>query len=129
LANGVAGSDAVNVSQLTATNTMIATESANRAAADAALSSQINGLAFDIRDVGREARAGTASALAAAGLPQASGEGRTMIAGGIGTYRGKTAIAVGASHRLQGGSTTFKVGVTYDSEEKIGANGGVGFEF
>jgi autotransporter adhesin len=52
-----------------------------------------------------------------------------MIAGGVGTYRGKTAVAVGASHRLRGGNATFKVGLTYDSEEKMGANGGVGFEF
>jgi autotransporter adhesin len=108
---------------------MIAAETANRASADAALSTRLDGLSFDIRDTGREARAGTASALAAAGLPQASGEGRTMIAGGVGTYRGKTALAIGASHRLQGGTTTFKVGVTYDSEKHVGANGGVGFEF
>ncbi len=50
-----------------------------------------------------------------------------MIAGGVGTCRGKTAFAVDASHRLQGGNATFKVGVTYDSEEHVGANDGVGF--
>jgi hypothetical protein len=38
-------------------------------------------------------------------------------------------VAVGASHRLQGGNATFKIGVTYDSREKVGANGGFGFEF
>lgn len=129
VANGVATTDAVNVSQLTATNAMIASEAASRASADAALSSRLDGLSFDIRDTAREARAGTASALAAAGLPQASGEGRTMIAGGVGTYRGKTAFAVGASHRLQGGNATLKVGVTYDSEKYVGANAGAGFEF
>lgn len=129
VANGVAATDAVNVSQLTATNTALANETANRMSADAALSSRVEGLSFDIRDTAREGRAGTASALAAAGLPQASGEGRTMIAGGIGTYRGKTAFAVGASHRLQGGNATFKVGLTYDSEKNVGANGGIGFEF
>ncbi|HVF37663.1 MAG TPA: YadA C-terminal domain-containing protein, partial [Sphingomicrobium sp.] len=92
-------------------------------------SSRLENMSFDVRDAKREGRAGTAAALAAAGLPQASGEGRTMIAGGIGTYRGKTAFAVGASHRLRGGNATFKVGVTYDNEEHVGANGGVGFEF
>ena len=51
------------------------------------------------------------------------------IAGGVGTYRGKTAFAVGASHRLQGGNATFKVGVTYDSEKHVRANAGAGFEF
>ena len=98
-------------------------------AADTAFASRLDNLSFNIRDSQREARAGTSAALAAAGLPQASGEGRTMIAGGIGTYRGKTAFAVGASHRLQGGQATFKVGLTYDSEKNVGANGGFGFEF
>jgi autotransporter adhesin len=129
VANGVAASDAVNVSQLSATNAMIMSESADRANADAALTARLDNMSFDIRDTAREGRAGTAAALAAAGLPQASGAGRTMIAGGVGTYRGRTAFAIGASHRLQGGNATFKVGMTYDSEKKVGANGGVGFEF
>ena len=52
-----------------------------------------------------------------------------MISGGVGTYRGRGALAIGASHRLSGGNAVFKVGLTYDSEKHVGANGGFGFEF
>lgn len=52
-----------------------------------------------------------------------------MISAGVGTYRGRGALAIGASHRTRSGGATFRIGVTYDSEEHVGANGGVGFEF
>ncbi len=52
-----------------------------------------------------------------------------MIAAGVGTYRGRAAFAIGGSHRLSGGSTVLKVGVTYDTTEHVGANAGVGFQF
>lgn len=52
-----------------------------------------------------------------------------MIAGGVGTYGGRAAVAMGASHRVQNGNATFKIGVTYDSGEKVGTNGGFGIEF
>jgi autotransporter adhesin len=55
--------------------------------------------------------------------------GRSMIAGGVGTYRGRTAFAVGGSHRLVGSGAVIKVGVTYDSTEHVGANAGVGVQF
>jgi autotransporter adhesin len=139
VAAGVAATDAVNVSQLTITNNAVAaiqavnttqnSQIAGLQAADTLAQSELDDLGFDLRRDRKDARAGTASALAAAALPQAMGEGRTMIAGGIGTYRGRGALAIGASHRVSGGNAVFKVGVTYDSEEHVGANGGFGFEF
>ncbi len=130
---GTAAMDAVNFSQLTATNSAVTNEAVARGAGDSALGTRIDNLSFNLDDrlrrTGREARSGTASALAAAGLPQVLDAGRTMIAGGVGYYRGKGALAIGASHRLSNGSTVFKVGVTYDSAEHVGANGGVGFQF
>lgn len=128
-ANGVLANDAVNVSQLTALNAGVAQETSARVAGDAVLQSQIDDLGFDLSRDRRDARAGTASALAAAGMPQAVGGGKTMISAGGGTYRGRGALAIGASHRTQTGGATFRIGVTYDSEEHIGANGGVGIEF
>ena len=119
---GVAATDAVNVGQL-------ANETSARIAGDAALQGQLDDLSFDLKDDRRDARAGTSAALAAAGLPQAMDAGRTMIAGGVGTYRGRTALAVGASHRLSSGNAVVKLGVTYDSSEHVGGNAGVGFEF
>ena len=140
VAAGTAATDAVNFGQLTATNTAItntntalASESTARAAGDTALGSRIDSLAFSLdgqrREDRRDARAGTSAALAAAGLPQASDPGKSMIAGGFGYYRGRAGFAIGGSHRVADGSTVFKVGVTYDSSKTVGANGGVGFQF
>lgn len=130
---GTATTDAVNFGQLSATNTALASETTNRTAADTALGARIDNIAFNLNDQvqsdRRDARAGTSAALAAAGMPQASDPGKTMIAGGVGYYRGRAALAIGASHRIANGSTIFKLGVTYDSSKTVGANGGVGFEF
>ena len=82
-----------------------------------------------MRDDRRDARSGTSAALAAAGIPQASDPGKSMIAGGIGYYRGRAAAALGVSHRSADGSMLFKVGATYDSSKTVGANAGVGFQF
>jgi autotransporter adhesin len=123
VAAGTAGTDAVNVHQL---------QGAVGTAIDSAMSyidARINELDFDLRNVRREGRAGSAAALAAAGMPQASDPGRSMIAAGVGTYRGRTALAIGASHRTENGQTVLKLGVTYDSSQHVGANAGVGFEF
>ncbi len=89
----------------------------------------VNNLSFDLRGSRREARAGTSAALAAAALPQAMDPGRSMIAAGVGTYRGRAAFAIGGSHRVSNGSTVFKVGVTYDTTKHVGANAGVGVQF
>lgn len=123
VAAGTAATDAVNVGQLN----NVATNVLNQA-------NSYTDLQFDLlgdrmgRDRG-DARSGTSAALAAAGMPQAAGEGRTMIAGGVGTYRGKAGFAIGASHRAANGKSVYKIGVTYDSSESLGANAGVGFEF
>ena len=98
-------------------------------AGDEALTGMLDELSFDLRGSRREARAGTSAALAAAALPQAMDPGRSMIAGGVGTYRGRAAFAIGGSHRLSSGNAVLKVGVTYDTSKHVGANAGVGFQF
>lgn len=123
VAAGTLGTDAVNVDQLEAMADN-AVETANRYTDE-----RIANLNFDLGDVRKDARAGTSAALAAAGMPQASDPGKSMLAAGVSTYRGKSAIAIGASHRTRNGSTVFKLGITYDSSEHVGANGGVGFQF
>lgn len=123
VAAGTLGTDAVNVDQLQAVADN-AVENANRYTDE-----RIASLNFDLGDVRKDARAGTSAALAAAGMPQASDPGKSMLAAGVSTYRGKSAIAIGASHRTRNGSTVFKLGITYDSSDHVGANGGVGFQF
>lgn len=123
VAAGVAGTDAVNLTQLqTASNNSVTL-------ANSYTDSRINSLDFDIKGIGRDARAGTSAALAAAGMPQAMDPGRSMISAGVGTYRGKGAIAIGGSYRASNGDSIYKIGLTYDSSKHVGANAGVGVQF
>ena len=123
VAAGTAATDAVNVSQLNASTTNILNQ------ANSYTDLQFDLLDSQLRRNRSDARSGTSAALAAAALPQAMGEGRTMISGGVGTYGGKVGFAVGASHRASNGKSVYRVGITYDSAEKVGANAGVGVEF
>ena len=123
VAAGTASTDAVNVGQLDAAVDGAVT------IANAYTDARISSLDFDIKDVRKEGRAGAAAALAAAGMPQAMEPGKSMIAAGVGTYRGRSAMAIGFSHALDNGRSAFKLGLTYDSSEKVGANAGVGFQF
>lgn len=123
VAAGTASTDAVNVGQLDAAVDGAVT------IANAYTDARISALDFNIEDVRKEGRAGAAAALAAAGMPQAMEPGKTMVAAGVGTYRGRSAMAIGFSHALDSGKGAFKLGLTYDSSEKVGANAGVGFQF
>ena len=127
VAAGTAATDAVNVGQLQ-TSMQNAVAQANTYT-DQQLSRAVSAMNFDVRQVRRDANAGTSAALAAAGLPQPTEPGRTMIAIGGGTYRGQTAIAFGASTFLDDGHSMFRLGATYDSRGFGGANAGFGYQF
>lgn len=123
VANGVAPSDAANFGQVTgAMNNAVSI-------ANNYTDTQLANLNFDLNKVGKDARSGTAAALAAAAMPQAMDAGRRMIAGGISTYRGKVGFAMGASFRAENGKSVYKLGMTYDSSDHVGANLGAGFQF
>lgn len=57
----------------------------------------------------REAHAGTAAAMAMAGLPQSTIPGKSMIALGGATYRGQSGLAIGASLMSAGGRWVYKL--------------------
>ncbi len=123
--------DAVNVGQLTSAIENITNVAVNTAVtqANAYTDARIEELRFDIADVRKDSSAGTAAALAAAAMPQPTGPGRTMVSAGVGTYGGRSAIAIGASHAPENGRSVFRIGFTYDTREKVGANAGVGLQF
>ncbi len=122
VAEGVSGTDAVNVSQLNS-GISTAVEKAN-----AYTDSRIAGLTFDLRRVGRQADAGSAAALAAAGMPQAYEAGKAMLAVGTGTYGGQSAVSVGFSKATDDGRFVLKAGATYNSRGRVGANAGIGWQ-
>ena len=82
-----------------------------------------------LREVRRDSRAGTAGALAAAGLPQAYEAGKGMVAIAGGTYGGQSAVAVGFSKAFDNGNTVVKFSGSYDSQGRAGAAGGIGYQF
>ena len=123
VAAGVSTTDAVNVGQLNSGINSAVTQ------ANSYTDGRIAALDFDIRRVRRDSYAGTSSALAAAGLPQAYEAGKGMVAIGGGTYSGQSAVAVGMSKAFNDGHTVVKLSGTYDSQGKAGASGGIGYQF
>ncbi|SFN76832.1 YadA-like family protein [Sphingomonas sp. OK281] len=123
VAAGVSTTDAVNVGQLNSGINSAVTQ------ANSYTDGRIAALNFDIRSVRRDSYAGTSSALAAAGLPQAYEAGKGMVAVGGGTYAGQSAVAVGMSKAFNDGHTVVKLSGTYDSQGKAGASGGIGYQF
>lgn len=77
--------------------------------------------------VEREMSAGIASALAVNGIPQAVDKSSNTLGAGVGTYNGRSALAVGFSRRFD--RITVKVAGTYDSESNAGGSVGIGYSF
>lgn len=131
VADGVLNTDAVNLGQLNNAIGNVTNIAVTNAVtqANAYTDARVTALEFDLNEVSKDARSGTAGALAAAGLPQPMEPGKSMFAASVGLYRGKAALAIGASHAPDNGKSVFKLGVTYDASEHLGANAGVGIQF
>ena len=116
VAAGTQGTDAVNVNQLnqSAGNTL----------------KQANDYT-DSKTEGtrRDAYAGTAAALAVAGLPQAVLPGRGMVALGGGTYGGQSAVAIGVSQLSDNGIWAYKVSGTTSTRGQFGVSVGAGMHW
>ena len=108
VAEGVAPTDAVNVNQLYKLN---------------------NNLHYKMQNIADEADAGTASAMAAAGLPQAYLPGKSMVAVSGSTYRGKQGYAIGMSAISDGGNWVIKGVATGNSKGHFGATIGAGYQW
>ena len=105
VAPGMNGTDAVNVNQL---------------------AGAINGVSKRIEEEGKDARAGTAAAMAMANMPQAFIPGKSMMAAGVGTYRGQAAAAVGLSRLSDSGRSVIKLSGSVDSRGHVGVAAGFG---
>lgn len=88
---------------------------------------QINHLGKQIGDVDKGYKAGTASALATAGLPQAWREGQSSAALSVGQYQNQTGVAVGYSTISDNGKWMLKGSITTNTNKEIGGNAAVGY--
>ncbi|MDO4895420.1 ESPR-type extended signal peptide-containing protein [Moraxella sp.] len=93
------------------------------------LNNTANALNGRINDVEDKAEAGTAAALAAAGLPQVYLPGKNLVAVAASTYEGKTGYAVGFSSISDGGNWILKGTATGNSESKFGGTVGLGYQW
>lgn len=74
-------------------------------------------------------QAGIAGSNASASLPQVRGNGKSMMAFGLGGFQDKGALAVGFSRSSDNGRTVFKAHLNADTEKQIGGGIGLGFEW
>lgn len=123
VAEGVNGTDAVNVNQL---NEQI-TNAINTA--NSYTDQRIEQVYEDMWDLTREARAGTASAMAMAGLPQAYMPGKSMAAVSASSYHGEQAIAVGVSVISESGRYVYKVSGSGNTAGDAGVTFGAGIQW
>ena len=115
VAAGTADTDAVNVSQLKA--------SENRS------NTRINELGKRINQVSSENRAGIASAMAMAALGQPIHSGKSMLSAGASYYKGQSGIAVGVSSVSDSGSWLVKFAGSGNTEGDFGVAGSVNYEW
>ncbi|MDO5090467.1 MAG: YadA-like family protein [Cardiobacteriaceae bacterium] len=127
----VNGNTYVDANGLNANNQTIRNVAPGRVAADstdAVNGAQLHALAQHVGDVDKRARAGIASAMASAGLPQAYRPGANMVAASAGHYDGQTAVAIGASTISDNGRWILKGTLNVNSKD-AGATVGVGYQW
>jgi autotransporter adhesin len=115
VADGMAPRDAVNFGQLEAVNKR--------------LGDSVNALGYRIGEVEDDANAGISAAMAMSSLPQAYIAGKSMVGGGIASYNGESAVAIGVSKVSDNGRWVIKVNGTADTQGNAGGAIGAGFHF
>ncbi|WP_414559888.1 YadA family autotransporter adhesin [Psychrobacter aquimaris] len=115
VADGLNPTDAVNFGQLSAL--------------DGKLSNSVNELGYKINEVEDDANAGISAAMAMSSLPQAYIPGKSMIGGGVATYNGESAVAIGLSKVSDNGRWVMKINGTADTQGNAGGAIGAGFHF
>ena len=116
VAAGTAATDAVNVSQMESHGKN--TVARANAYTDARIDSNR-----------REANAGVASAMAMAGLPQATAAGKSMVAMAGSTFNGESAMALGVSQVSKSGRWVYKAVASSNTRGNYGATLGAGFQW
>lgn len=115
VADGVEATDAVNLGQLSAL--------------DSRLNNSMSDLGYKIGEVEDDANAGISAAMAMSSLPQAYISGKSLISGGVGTYNGESAVAIGFSKLSNDGRWVMKINGTADTQGNAGGSIGAGFHF
>ena len=136
--------DAVNGSQLYATNRQVLINSANinrlgdnvnmlnNAVVNLGdrienVEQRVGNVENKVNRMDRKRKAGTASAIATAGLMQAHRDGQSGVTAAVGQYQSQTAIAVGYSRLSDNGKYGVKLSLNANTQKEVGGAVGVGY--
>lgn len=117
--------DAVNGSQLHATNIQVHNNTQNIAK----LGDRVNHLDTKVNKVNKEARAGIAGTVATASLPQVYMAGKSMVSAAAGHYKNENAVAVGYSRASDNGKLVFKLNSSANTRGDFTIGTGVGYQW
>jgi len=123
VSQGVAPTDAVNVQQLH--SGMEQAVSQSRSYTDA----QVQALGNDMWQLQRESRAGTASAIAMAGLVQAYEAGDSLVSVGMGGFQGEYSMAMGLSGVTEDGKYLYKAQASSNTRKDFGFSVSAGWRW
>jgi len=90
---------------------------------------RVNHFMRELNQVGDNAYAGVAAAMAMAGLPQAYLPGKNMAAIAGGTFHGESSLAIGMSMISDNGHWVFKVSGSENTQGDAGGSVGVGIQW
>ena len=93
------------------------------------MNNKISKLSGQVNKLGKRVNAGTASALAASQLPQASIPGKNMVSVAAGNYQGQNAVALGVSRISDNGKVIIRLAGTSDTQGKMGVAVGAGYHW
>ena len=117
--------DAVNGSQLHATNIQVHNNTQNIAK----LGDRVNHLDTKVNKVNKEARAGIAGTVATASLPQVYMAGKSMVSAAAGHYKNENAVAVGYSRASDNGKLVFKLNSSANTRGDFTIGTGIGYQW
>ena len=118
----------INVSEISATS-KDAINGSQLYAVAAGIGHKLGDLDNKINKVGKRGDAGTASALAAANIPQAYTPGKSLVGIAAGSYQGQNGLAVGMSRISDNGKIIIRLSGTANSQGKTGVAAGVGYQW
>ncbi|MDP8185287.1 YadA-like family protein [Phocoenobacter skyensis] len=89
--------------------------------------SRITNIEKNVEKLDKKRKAGTAAALATAGLMQPMRAGQSGVTAAIGQYQSQTAIAVGYSKISNNGKYGVKISLNANTQSEVGGTVGVGY--
>lgn len=123
VAAGTEGTDAVNLNQLDAA------KQEAKSYADSRMSQSLSSVQDSVHDVLRKSYAGTAAAMAVAGLPQPTQPGKIMVAMAGGRYGGQTGGALGISYVTNNNKWVGKLAANTSTTGNTGVVIGAGYQW